>query len=75
MNGTATDVHVATPTPPPLNGIGINGNGIVNDSGSTETFKFSTGLILPPPDVKCTSFVILGSLLNLQEPPTCAFTR
>ena len=59
MNGAATDVHVATPTPPPLNGVGVNGNGTVNDSG---TLKFSTGLILPPPDVKCTSSVILGSL-------------
>ena len=67
MNGAATDVHVATSTPPPLNGVGVNGNGTANDTGSTGTLKFTTGLILPPPDVKCTSFIILGSLINLQE--------
>jgi hypothetical protein len=60
MNGAATDVYVVTPTPPPLNGVGLNGNGTANDSGSTGTLKFSTGLILPPPDVKCTFSVILG---------------
>ena len=67
MNGAATDVHVATSTPPPLNGVGVNGNGTANDPGSTGTLKFSTGLILPAPDVKCTSSVILGTLINLQE--------
>ncbi|SRR6266446_2816267 len=67
MNGVATDVHMATPTPPPLNGVGINGNGSANNSESTGTLKFTTGLILPPPDVKCTSSVILGSLINSQE--------
>ncbi|KAF8497079.1 Pre-mRNA splicing factor PRP21 like protein-domain-containing protein [Russula emetica] len=54
MNGAATDVHVATSTPPPLNGVGVNGNSTPNDSGSTGTLKFLTGLILPPPDVKST---------------------
>ena len=73
MNGAATDVLVATSTPPPLNGAGINGNGL--DSGSAGTPKFSTGLILPPPDVKCTSFVVLGSLINLHELCICAFTH
>jgi hypothetical protein len=67
MNGAATDVHMATSTPPPLNGVGVNGNAAANDSESTGTLKFTTGLILPPPDVKCTSSVILGSLINLQE--------
>jgi hypothetical protein len=67
MNGAATDVHMATSTPPPLNGVGVNGNGTANDSGSTGTLKFATGLILPAPDVKCTSSVILGSLINLHE--------
>jgi hypothetical protein len=54
MNGAVTDVVVSTSTPPPLNGVGVNGNGPApaNDSG---TLKFTTGLILPPPDVKCTS--------------------
>ncbi|KAN0105430.1 SF3a splicing factor complex subunit [Russula decolorans] len=54
MNGAVTDVHVATSTPPPLNGVGVNGNGTANDSGSTGTLKFATGLILPAPDVKST---------------------
>ena len=67
MNGAATDVHTATSTPPPLNGVGVNGNDTANDSGSTGTLKFTTGLILPPPDVKCTSSVILGSLISLHE--------
>jgi hypothetical protein len=66
MNGAATDV-VVTSTPPPLNGVDINGSGTPNDSASTGTLKFTTGLILPPPDVKCTSSVILGSLINLHE--------
>ncbi len=66
MNGADTGLYVATPTPPPLNGVGVNGNGPANDSGSTGTLKFSTGLILPPPDVKCSSSIILGFLINLQ---------
>ena len=31
MNDAATDVHVATSTLPPLNGVGVNGNGTAND--------------------------------------------
>ena len=53
MNG-AIDV-TSTSTPPPLNGAGAEGNELTNGAG---TLKFSTGLILPPPDVKCTSLVV-----------------
>ncbi|KAI9508491.1 Pre-mRNA splicing factor PRP21 like protein-domain-containing protein [Russula earlei] len=47
-------MQTATSTPPPLNGVDVNGNGHSNDSGFAGTLKFSTGLILPPPDVKST---------------------
>jgi hypothetical protein len=56
MNGTMTTTdYPSTSTPPPLNGAGAEGNELANGVG---TLKFSTGLILPPPDVKCTSFVV-----------------
>ena len=74
MNGAATDVHVATSTPPPLNGVGVNGNGTANDTGSTGTLKFTTGLILPPPDVKCTVFHHLWVPHKLTRAFICAFT-
>ena len=63
MNGTVTDVVLSTSTPSPFNGVGLNGNGPVPaiDSVSAGTLKFTTGLILPPPDVKCMS---LGSSLT-----------
>ncbi|KAI0303410.1 Pre-mRNA splicing factor PRP21 like protein-domain-containing protein [Multifurca ochricompacta] len=55
MNGAVNDTDISTPTPPPsLNGININGNGTSNDVGPSGTLKFSTGLILPSPDVKST---------------------
>lgn len=53
MNGTTDDTSASTP--PPLNGAGAEGNDLTNGAG---TLKFSTGLILPPPDVKCTSLVV-----------------
>ena len=54
MNGAVTaNADLSTSTPPPLNGVAVNGNGVHNDAGFAETLKFSTGLILPPPDVKC----------------------
>jgi hypothetical protein len=62
MNGAVADIHVATPTPPPPNGVGVNGND-AHDSASTGTLKFTTGLILPPPDVKCTFSIILRLLI------------
>jgi len=65
MNGTALDVHTATPTPLPPNGVGVNGNDHSQDIGSTGTLKFSTGLILPPPDVKCVFFINPLIPLNL----------
>jgi hypothetical protein len=57
MNGTVTDLVLSTSTPPPLNGVGLNGNGPTPaiDHVSAGTLKFTTGLILPPPDVKCMS--------------------
>ena len=57
MNGTPTNIDIASSTPPPLNGV-VNGNGSANDSASAGTLKFTTGLILPPPDVKCTVSII-----------------
>ncbi|KAI9457754.1 Pre-mRNA splicing factor PRP21 like protein-domain-containing protein [Lactarius psammicola] len=51
---TTTDVDISTLTPPPLNGAGANGNELTNDVGPSGTLKFTTGLILPPPDVKST---------------------
>ena len=56
MNGTVTVTDdTSTSTPPPLNGAGAEGNEFVNGDSSSGTLKFTTGLILPPPDVKCTS--------------------
>ncbi|KAH8983550.1 Pre-mRNA splicing factor PRP21 like protein-domain-containing protein [Lactarius hatsudake] len=53
MNGTmtVTDIDPSLSTPLPLNGAGANGDEGVGPSG---TLKFTTGLILPPPDVKST---------------------
>ncbi|KAH9171495.1 Pre-mRNA splicing factor PRP21 like protein-domain-containing protein [Lactarius sanguifluus] len=53
MNGTmtVTDIDPSLSTPLPLNGAGANGDESVGPSG---TLKFTTGLILPPPDVKST---------------------
>ena len=56
MNGTLTTTnYTSTSTPPPLNGAGAEGNELTN---GVSVLKFSTGLILPPPDVKCTSLVV-----------------
>ncbi|KAH9977204.1 Pre-mRNA splicing factor PRP21 like protein-domain-containing protein [Lactifluus volemus] len=55
MNGATTvNTDELTSTPPPLNGVVVNGNDVHNDAGFSGTLKFSTGLILPPPDVKST---------------------
>ncbi|KAH9053850.1 Pre-mRNA splicing factor PRP21 like protein-domain-containing protein [Lactarius vividus] len=48
---TVTDFDASLSTPLPLNGAGANGDEGVGPSG---TLKFTTGLILPPPDVKST---------------------
>ena len=62
MNGATTvNTDELTSTPPPLNGVAVNGNGVHNDAGFSGTLKFSTGLILPPPDVKCAFSSVLGS--------------
>jgi hypothetical protein len=56
MNGTMTVTNdTSTSTPPPHNGAGTESNGLVNGDVPSGTLKFTTGLILPPPDVKCTS--------------------
>jgi len=59
MNGTmtVTDIDISISTPLPLNGAGANGSELTNDVGPSGTLKFTTGLILPPPDVKCTSLL------------------
>src|SRR5713101_9176676 len=67
MNGATTDIDGASSTPPPLNGVSVNGNGAANDSASAGTLKFSTGLILPPPDVKCTFPFILAFVTKLTK--------
>ncbi|KAF8270335.1 Pre-mRNA splicing factor PRP21 like protein-domain-containing protein [Lactarius quietus] len=55
MNGTLiTTDHTSTSTPPPLNGAGAEGDDLTNGVVPMGTLKFSTGLILPPPDVKST---------------------
>src|ERR1700761_4826415 len=59
MNGTMTTTdHSSTSTPPPLNGAGAEGNELTNGVEPLGVLKFSTGLILPPPDVKCMSLVV-----------------
>lgn len=67
MNGATTDIDGASSTPPPLNGVSVNGNGAANDSASAGTLKFTTGLILPPPDVKCTFPFILAFVTKLTK--------
>ena len=63
MNGATTDTDVASSTPPLLNGVSVSVNGSANDSASTGTLKFSTGLILPAPDVKCMLSIIPSFLV------------
>ncbi|THH14717.1 hypothetical protein EW146_g5648 [Bondarzewia mesenterica] len=49
---TMDGILVATPTPPPMNGHAVHGGGILA-SDTHGYLKFTSGLILPPPEVKC----------------------
>ncbi|KAI0319830.1 Pre-mRNA splicing factor PRP21 like protein-domain-containing protein [Amylostereum chailletii] len=65
MNGTA----FASPLPPPVNGNAVNGDEYANGVDAPHALRFTSGLILPPPEVKSIIDRTAGFVARSANPP------